>query len=175
MWEIWDYSRITRVFPLQSFSAQLGQMRQKFGIFNSPLSIVLVTLHGGRESCGDALRTLRSRGVSVDEAHCLAGAPRGPILSVLRSHFLLCDVVSCLEEWWQHDGGWCHMTSLKKKKTSLCLWNELPDPQTELGPVQLIEPPPKIKPPDWTLLQRSVAIFCVDNHVLFSQTNLNFF
>ncbi|XP_036962081.1 cytosolic 5'-nucleotidase 1A [Acanthopagrus latus] len=82
----------------QSFSTQLGQMRQKFGIFNSPLSIVLVTLHGGRESCGDALRTLRSRGVSVDEAHCLAGAPRGPILSVLRPHFLLSDGVSYLQE-----------------------------------------------------------------------------
>ncbi|KAK5866860.1 hypothetical protein PBY51_011401 [Eleginops maclovinus] len=73
----------------QSFSAQLGEMRQRFGLLHSPLSIVLVTSRGGRESCGTALRTLRSRGVSVDEAYCLAGAPRSPFLSLLRPHFLL--------------------------------------------------------------------------------------
>ncbi|KAL7402505.1 hypothetical protein ABVT39_015857 [Epinephelus coioides] len=82
----------------QNFSAQLGKMRQKFSMLDSPLSIVLVTSHGGRESCGGALRTLRSRGLSVDEAYCLAGAPRSPILSVLRTHFLLSDGFCSLEE-----------------------------------------------------------------------------
>ncbi|KAM6925789.1 cytosolic 5'-nucleotidase 1A [Lycodopsis pacificus] len=77
----------------QSFSARLGEMRRRFGLLDSPLSIVLVTASGGRESCGVALRTLRSRGLSVDEAYCLAGAPRSPILSVLRPHFLLSDGV----------------------------------------------------------------------------------
>ncbi|XP_054475989.1 cytosolic 5'-nucleotidase 1A [Anoplopoma fimbria] len=75
----------------QSFSAQLGEMRRRFGMLDSPLSVVLVTSSGGRESCGVALRTLRSRGLSVDEAYCLAGAPRSPILSLLRPHFLLSD------------------------------------------------------------------------------------
>lgn len=82
----------------QNFSAQLGEMRGRFGMLDSPLSIVLVTSHGGRESCGGALRTLRSRGLSVDEAYCLAGAPRSPILSVLRPHFLLSDGFCSLEE-----------------------------------------------------------------------------
>ncbi|XP_070687324.1 cytosolic 5'-nucleotidase 1B [Pempheris klunzingeri] len=82
----------------QTFSAQLGKMRQSFGMCDSPLSIVLVTSHGGRESCSAALLTLRSRGLSVDEAYCLAGAPRGPILSLLRPHFLLSDGFSSLEE-----------------------------------------------------------------------------
>ncbi|XP_049928110.1 cytosolic 5'-nucleotidase 1A-like [Epinephelus moara] len=82
----------------QNFSAQLGKMRQRFSMLDSPLSIVLVTSHGGRESCGGALRTLRSRGLSVDEAYCLAGAPRSPILSVLRTHFLLSDGFCSLEE-----------------------------------------------------------------------------
>lgn len=82
----------------QNFSAQLGKMRQRFSMLDSPLSIVLVTSHGGRESCGGALRTLRSRGLSVDEAYCLAGAPRSPILSVLRTHFLLSDGFCTLEE-----------------------------------------------------------------------------
>lgn len=82
----------------QNFSAQLGKMRQRFSMLDSPLSIVLVTSRGGRESCGGALRTLRSRGLSVDEAYCLAGAPRSPILSVLRTHFLLSDGFCSLEE-----------------------------------------------------------------------------
>ncbi|XP_035859027.1 cytosolic 5'-nucleotidase 1A isoform X1 [Sander lucioperca] len=82
----------------QSFSAQLGEMRQRFGMSDSPLSIVLMTSHGGRESCGGALRTLRSRGVNVDEAYCLAGAPLSPILSVVRPHFLLSDGFSGLED-----------------------------------------------------------------------------
>ncbi|TDH09769.1 hypothetical protein EPR50_G00091840 [Perca flavescens] len=81
----------------QNFSAQLGEMRQRFGMSDSPLRIVLVTSHGGRESCG-ALRTLRSHGVNVDEAYCLAGAPRSPILSVVRPHFLLSDGFSGLED-----------------------------------------------------------------------------
>lgn len=82
----------------QSFSAQLGEMRQRFGLFDSPVSVVLVTSRGGRESCGTALRTLRSHGVSVDEAYCLAGAPRGPMLSLIRPHFLLSVGFSDLKE-----------------------------------------------------------------------------
>ncbi|TKS73825.1 Cytosolic 5'-nucleotidase 1A [Collichthys lucidus] len=82
----------------QSFSTQLGEMRQKFGMFDSPLSFILVTSHGGRESCRGALQMLRSRGVGVDEAYCLAGAPRGPMLSLLQPHFLLRVGYSGLEE-----------------------------------------------------------------------------
>ncbi|GLD61647.1 cytosolic 5'-nucleotidase 1A-like protein [Lates japonicus] len=82
----------------QTFSAQLGEMRRRFGAFDSPLNIVLVTASGGRESCGAALRTLRSCGISVDEAYCLAGAPRAPILSLLQPHFLLSDGLGGLEE-----------------------------------------------------------------------------
>lgn len=82
----------------QSFSTQLGEMRRRFGVLDSPLSIVLVTSRGGREHCGSALRTLRLQGVSVDEAYCLAGAPRSPILPLLQTHFLLCDGFSSLED-----------------------------------------------------------------------------
>ncbi|XP_069018609.1 cytosolic 5'-nucleotidase 1B isoform X1 [Embiotoca jacksoni] len=85
-------------FPAQSFSAQLGEMRRRFGVLDSPLSITLMTSGGGRESCGGALRTLRSLGVSADEAYCLAGAPRGPILSLLRHHFLLSDGLGAVED-----------------------------------------------------------------------------
>ncbi|KAM3609925.1 uncharacterized protein V6R79_022606 [Siganus canaliculatus] len=83
----------------QSFSARLGEMRRRFGMLDSPLRIVLVTPHGGRESCGGALLTLRSRGVSVlDEAYCLAGAPLGPMMTLLQPHILLSDVFSSPEE-----------------------------------------------------------------------------
>ncbi|XP_041851884.1 cytosolic 5'-nucleotidase 1A [Melanotaenia boesemani] len=82
----------------QTFLAQLGKIRQKFRMFDSPVCITLVTSHGGRESCGDALKALRSLGVGVDEAYCLAGAPCGPILSLLRHHFLLSDRFSSLKD-----------------------------------------------------------------------------
>ncbi|KAI3370971.1 hypothetical protein L3Q82_023622 [Scortum barcoo] len=82
----------------QSFSTQLGEMRSRFGALHSPVSFILLTSHGDRESCGDALRMLRSRGVTMDEAYCLAGAPRGPILSLLHTHFLLSDGFSGLED-----------------------------------------------------------------------------
>uniref|UniRef100_A0A1A8FGM2 Cytosolic 5'-nucleotidase 1A-like n=1 Tax=Nothobranchius korthausae TaxID=1143690 RepID=A0A1A8FGM2_9TELE len=82
----------------QRLAAQLGTMRQKFGMFHSPLCFTLVMSRGSKESCCDALKALRSIGVSVDEAYCLAGAPRGPILSLLRPHFLLSEDISGLED-----------------------------------------------------------------------------
>ncbi|XP_057693853.1 cytosolic 5'-nucleotidase 1A [Corythoichthys intestinalis] len=75
----------------QRFWSQLGSMRERFGVLDSPVSILVMTAHGGRQRLGDALATLRSRGLNADEAHCLAGAPRGPILDLLRPHFLLSD------------------------------------------------------------------------------------
>lgn len=84
--------------PLQRFLAHLGEMRQKFGFFDAPLAIVLVTSHGGREGCSSALKMLRFHGVFVDEAYCLAGTPRGPILSVLRPHVLLDGSVNSVED-----------------------------------------------------------------------------
>ncbi|XP_061533069.1 cytosolic 5'-nucleotidase 1A isoform X2 [Phycodurus eques] len=75
----------------QRFWSQLGAMRGRFGVLDSPVSVSVLTAHGGRQSFGDALATLRSRGLKADEAHCLAGAPRGPILDLLRPHFLLGD------------------------------------------------------------------------------------
>ncbi|KAM7003228.1 cytosolic 5'-nucleotidase 1B [Tautogolabrus adspersus] len=83
---------------VQSFTAQMGEMRRRFGMSDSPLSFILVTLHGGKDSCADSLLTLRSSGLSVDEAYCLAGAPRGPIMSVLQPHFMISISSSGLEK-----------------------------------------------------------------------------
>ncbi|XP_065812998.1 cytosolic 5'-nucleotidase 1A isoform X1 [Labrus bergylta] len=83
---------------VQSFAAQMGEMRRRFRLSDSPLSFILVTLHGGRDRCADSLLTLRSSGLSVDEAYCLAGAPRGPILSVLQPHFMISISSSGLEK-----------------------------------------------------------------------------
>lgn len=73
----------------QNFMAQIGEMRSRFSLMDSPLTFIMVTSHGDRESGSQALKLLRSRGVNVDEAYCLAGAPRGPIINLLRHHFLL--------------------------------------------------------------------------------------
>ncbi|XP_077601087.1 cytosolic 5'-nucleotidase 1A-like [Stigmatopora nigra] len=75
----------------QRFWSQLGAMRERFGVLDSPVSILVMTAHGGRQRLGDTLVTLRSHGVNADEAHCLAGAPQGPVLDLLRPHFLLGD------------------------------------------------------------------------------------
>ncbi|XP_049578444.1 cytosolic 5'-nucleotidase 1A [Syngnathus scovelli] len=76
----------------QRFWSQLGALRGRFGVLDSPVSVSVMTAHGGRQHFGAILAGLRSRGLKADEAHCLAGAPRGPILEVLRPHFLLGDL-----------------------------------------------------------------------------------
>lgn len=73
----------------QAFGSRLGKMRQRFGVLDSPLSLVLLTSHGGISRCCSALKSLRTDGVDVDEAYCLGGSPRGPIMPLLRPHFLL--------------------------------------------------------------------------------------
>ncbi|XP_077452066.1 cytosolic 5'-nucleotidase 1A [Stigmatopora argus] len=75
----------------QRFWTQLGAMRERFGVLDSPVSILVMTAHGGRQKLGDTLVTLRSHGVNADEAYSLAGAPQGPVLDLLRPHFLLGD------------------------------------------------------------------------------------
>lgn len=69
----------------------LGAMRSRMGVACSALSVILLTVRGGRETCGRALLTLRSWGLGVDEAYCLAGAPGGPILSTLTPHIVFTD------------------------------------------------------------------------------------
>lgn len=73
----------------QVFGSRLGKMRQRFGVLDSPLSLVLLTSHGGVNRCCSALKSLRTDGVDVDEAYCLGGSPRGLIMPLLRPHFLL--------------------------------------------------------------------------------------
>lgn len=73
----------------QVFGSRLGKMRQRFGVLDSPLSLVLLSAHGGISRCCSALKSLRTDGVDVDEAYCLGGSPRGLIMPLLRPHFLL--------------------------------------------------------------------------------------
>ncbi|CAN9499018.1 unnamed protein product [Ophioblennius macclurei] len=76
-----------------SFLAQLGELRRRFSLADSPVCITVLTTHGGRDRCAAAIRTLRASGVEADEAYCLAGAPTGPMLSLLRPHILLNDAL----------------------------------------------------------------------------------
>ncbi|KAM8860771.1 cytosolic 5'-nucleotidase 1B isoform 1-T1 [Synchiropus picturatus] len=73
----------------QSFVTQIGEMRSRFSAMDSPLTFIMVTSRGDRENGRQALEWLRTRGIKVDEAYCLAGAPRHPIINLLRHHFLL--------------------------------------------------------------------------------------
>ncbi|KAM9814796.1 cytosolic 5'-nucleotidase 1A-like [Syngnathus typhle] len=87
-----DVAAATFTPATQRFWSQLGALRGRFGVLDSPVSVLVMTAHGGRQAFGGILAGLRSRGLKADEAHCLAGAPRGPILEVLRPHFLLGDL-----------------------------------------------------------------------------------
>lgn len=73
----------------QVLGSRLGKMRQRFGVLDSPLSLVLLTSHGGVNRCSSALKSLRADGVDVDEAYCLGGSPQGLIMPLLRPHFVL--------------------------------------------------------------------------------------
>ncbi|KAJ0069910.1 hypothetical protein NL108_016136 [Boleophthalmus pectinirostris] len=73
----------------QMFWSHLGKIRQKFGVVDSPLSLVLLSSQRDINSCSRSLRSLRTLGVNVDEAYCLGGSPQNPIISLLRPHFLL--------------------------------------------------------------------------------------
>ncbi|KAJ8343259.1 hypothetical protein SKAU_G00305880 [Synaphobranchus kaupii] len=73
---------------MKEFVTCVGEMRRRFGRDGSPLRIYLMTAWSPRDVCASALKTLRGWGVEVDEAFCLAGAPRGPILAHVRPHVL---------------------------------------------------------------------------------------
>ncbi|KAJ3595919.1 hypothetical protein NHX12_002331 [Muraenolepis orangiensis] len=75
--------------PLRVFSALVGKMRQRFELKDSPLTTSLITTAGTRDTCLQALKTLRSWGLAVDEAYCLAGSPRDPILSLVKPHVIV--------------------------------------------------------------------------------------
>ncbi|XP_056138009.1 cytosolic 5'-nucleotidase 1A [Lampris incognitus] len=76
---------------VREFVHLLGEMRSKFGVYNSPLNTGLLTVWGSRDTCAGALKTLRAWGLAVDEAYSLAGAPRGPIISLLKPHVIFTD------------------------------------------------------------------------------------
>ena len=76
---------------IQEFAVLIGEMRKKFGCEDSPLHTILITVLGSRDVCATALKTLRGWGLDVDEAFCLAGAPRNPILTTIQPHILLDD------------------------------------------------------------------------------------
>ncbi|XP_029951506.1 cytosolic 5'-nucleotidase 1B [Salarias fasciatus] len=71
------------------FLSRLGELRRRFDLLHSPVLIGVLTASGGISCCAAALRALRAYGLEADQAHCLGGAPGGPVLAVLRPHLLL--------------------------------------------------------------------------------------
>lgn len=69
----------------------LGDMGKRFDPDDSPLCSSLMTVWGSMDTCARALRTLRAWGLAVDEAYCLAGALRGPIISLVKPHVIFTD------------------------------------------------------------------------------------
>lgn len=76
---------------VKEFAVLMGEMRRRFGLEGSPLCTGLMTVWSSRDVCASALKTLRGWGLLVDEAFCLAGAPRSPILNLVRPHIVCLD------------------------------------------------------------------------------------
>ena len=76
---------------MKEFAVLMGEMRRRFGLEGSPLCTGLMTVWSSRDVCASALKTLRGWGLLVDEAFCLAGAPRSPILNLVRPHIVCLD------------------------------------------------------------------------------------
>ncbi|XP_012683206.2 cytosolic 5'-nucleotidase 1A isoform X1 [Clupea harengus] len=76
---------------MADFAAVIGEMRRHFGREDSPLRVTLMSVLGSRDEWASALLTARGWGLEVDEAYCLAGASREPVLKCIQPHILCYD------------------------------------------------------------------------------------
>lgn len=84
--------------PLKKFAMLLGEVRKKFGREDSPLRTYLVTARSSRNMGIRAIKTLRHWGLEIDEAFLMDGAPKGPILNVIKPHMFFDDGLHHVEE-----------------------------------------------------------------------------
>lgn len=81
--------------PLKGFLEALEKLQKKFydkdQRMDCPIRTYLVTSRGASSSGARALKTLLSWGLEINEAHFLAGAPKGPILEKIRPHIFFDD------------------------------------------------------------------------------------
>ncbi|XP_023992139.1 cytosolic 5'-nucleotidase 1A-like [Salvelinus sp. IW2-2015] len=87
--------------PLKCFLEALGKLQRKFYAknerMNCPIRTYLVTARSAASSGARALKTLRSWGLEIDEALFLAGAPKGPLLQIIRPHIFFDDQMFHIE------------------------------------------------------------------------------
>ncbi|KAL2093725.1 hypothetical protein ACEWY4_011037 [Coilia grayii] len=76
---------------MTEFALVIAEMRRCFDREDSPLRVALMTVLGSRDEMASALLTARDWGLEVDEAYCLAGASRGPLLNCIQPHILCYD------------------------------------------------------------------------------------
>ncbi|XP_053291259.1 cytosolic 5'-nucleotidase 1A [Pleuronectes platessa] len=81
--------------PLKCFLEALGKLQNKFYVngqrMDCPIRTYLVTARDDGSAGKRALNTLSSWGLEIDEAHFLAGAPKGPKLEEIRPHIFFDD------------------------------------------------------------------------------------
>ncbi|XP_043915738.1 cytosolic 5'-nucleotidase 1B-like [Protopterus annectens] len=84
--------------PLKKFAMLLGEIRKKFGREDSPLRTYLLTARSSRNMGIRAIKTLRHWGLEIDEAFLMNGAPKGPILNVIKPHMFFDDGLHNVEQ-----------------------------------------------------------------------------
>lgn len=84
--------------PLKCFLEAPGKLQRRFYVKNErmtcPIRTYLVTARSAASSGARVLKTLRSWGLEIDEALFLAGAPKGPLLQMIRPHIFFDDQMS---------------------------------------------------------------------------------
>ncbi|XP_034143858.1 cytosolic 5'-nucleotidase 1A-like [Esox lucius] len=87
--------------PLKCFLEALVKLQKKFYAKNErmtcPIRTYLVTSGSATSAGARVLKTLRSWGLEIDEALFLAGAPKGPILEMIRPHIFFDDQMIHIE------------------------------------------------------------------------------
>ncbi|KAG9328827.1 hypothetical protein JZ751_010280 [Albula glossodonta] len=92
--------------PLKCFLEALGKLQWKFYVknerINCPVQTYLVTSRSAASAGARVLKTLRSWGLEFDDAHFLAGAPKGPLLEMICPHIFFDDQMGHIESAQEH-------------------------------------------------------------------------
>ncbi|XP_023258516.1 cytosolic 5'-nucleotidase 1A-like isoform X1 [Seriola lalandi dorsalis] len=79
--------------PFKDFLEALGRLQKKFEEKDCPVRTYLVTVRDAGNAGYRTLNTLKTWGLEINEAYFLGGAPKGPVLNMIRPHIFFDDQI----------------------------------------------------------------------------------
>ncbi|XP_062253362.1 cytosolic 5'-nucleotidase 1A-like [Platichthys flesus] len=108
--------------PMKCFLEALGKLQNKLNVngqrMDCPIRTYLVTARDDGSAGKRAMNTLSSWGLEIDEAHFLAGAPKGPKLEEIRPHIFFDDQKSHVDGAVEMGTVACHVPYGKANELS---------------------------------------------------------